>query len=517
MRVYPFAWDTPSQATVLNQNEDLLVVDKPAGWLTHPDGERARPDVVSHFGGGLGVHHRLDVDTSGVLAFSRSPAGARQLSEAFERGGVVKTYLAVVAGHLGEREGVVRGPVPEAPGRDAETRWRVVGRGGAGGAWTLIEAQPMTGRTHQIRAHLAKIGHPILGDLRYGDPLDGRAPRLMLHAWRLELATNALRERFEAPPPAAFARFVSPGAAGRTGLRAELAASVHTNAYRLVHEAADACPGLRVDRYGDWLWVQRDVDADASADAVVSAFEARGVYQIDGVRDRSRGQQAPPRLVRGEAAPEALDVVEAGVHYRVRLGAGDLSTGLFLDQRDRRAWLARHAGGMSVLNTFAHAGGFSVAAAVGGAARTVSVDLDRAWLARVGPQLEINGVTPDAKRHDTIYGDVFDWLKRLAKRGERFDLVIVDPPSTSVGADGKRFSAGRDYAALAALAAPLVAPGGGLWTITNHRATGPAAFAKMVAHGLGEAFELERAWPMPIDHPEDAAGTVKTLVWRRRS
>jgi len=517
MRTYPLAWDAPSALTVLKRDDDLVVVDKPAGWLTHPDGEATRPDVVSHLGGGLGVHHRLDVDTSGVLAFSLSPAGARRLAEAFERGGVVKTYLAVVAGHLAAREGVVRGPVPEAPGCDAETRWRAVVRGGAGGDWTLIEAQPITGRTHQIRAHLAQLGCPILGDLRYGDPLDGRAPRLMLHAWRLELIAGGRVERFEAPPPAVFARFVSPGEAGRVGLRAELAASAHTTAFRLVHEAADACPGLRVDRYGDWLWVQRDVDADASADAVLAALEARGVYQVDAVRDRSRGQQAPPRLVRGEAAPEALEVLEACVRYRVRLGDGDLSTGLFLDQRDRRAWLARHASGMSVLNTFAHAGGFSVAAAVGGAARTVSVDLDRAWLARIGPQLELNDVPPDPKRHDTIYGDVFDWLKRLAKRGERFDLVIVDPPSTSLGANGKRFSAGRDYDALAALAAPLVAPGGAMWTITNHRATGPAAFAGLVTRGLGEAFELERGWPMPVDHPEDAAGTVKTLVWRRRS
>jgi len=515
MRAYPLAWDAPSQVHVLWRDDHLVVVDKPAGWLTHPDGDAARPDVLTALGGGLGVHHRLDVDTSGVLAFSRSSVGARRLADAFERGGVVKTYLAVVAGHLAGREGVIQGAVPEAPGREAETRWRALGRGGAGGAWTLVEARPITGRTHQIRAHLAKLGHPVLGDLRYGDPLDGRAPRLMLHALRLELTAGPVAERFEAPPPAAFARFITPGERGRVGLRSHLASSVHTNAFRLVHEAADAHPGLRVDRYGDWLWVQRDVDAGESADPLVATLGARGVYQIDAQRDRSRGQQSPPRLLRGEAAPDALDVLEAGVRYRVRLGDGDLSTGLFLDQRDRRAWLARHASGLRVLNTFAHAGGFSVAAAVGGAARTVSIDLDRAWLARIAPQLEANGVAPDPKRHDTIYGDVFDWLRRLAKRGERFDLVIVDPPSTSLGADGKRFSAGRDYDALAALAAPLVAPAGALWTITNHRATSPAAFAGMIARGLGEPFELERAWPMPIDHPEDAAGTVKTLVWRR--
>jgi 23S rRNA (cytosine1962-C5)-methyltransferase len=232
---------------------------------------------------------------------------------------------------------------------------------------------------------------------------------------------------------------------------------------------------------------------------------------VRGEKDRSRGEQAPPGLWAGEAAPEWLTVWEHGTPYRVQLG-GQLSTGLFLDQRPQRAWLARHAGGMRVLNTFAHAGGFSVAAAQAGAA-TVSVDLSRAWLDRIPPQLEALGL--DAARHDRIYGDVFDWLRRLGKRGERFDLVILDPPSTSVGTRKKRWSAARDYPELVRLALPLVAPGGWLWTATNHRQLSAARFAHAVAEGHGGALELWRVCAPAVDFPCVGPAPVKTLVWRR--
>ena len=136
----------------------------------------------------------------------------------------------------------------------------------------------------------------------------------------------------------------------------------------------------------------------------------------------------------------------------VRL-SDQLSTGLFLDHRPQRSYLAQHASGMRILNAFAHAGGFSVAAAKAGA-ETVSVDLSKAWLSRIPEQLELNGLDPN--RHDQIYGDVFDWFVRLRNRGEKFDLVILDPPSTSVGKKKKRWSAARHYSDLVKLAVPLL-------------------------------------------------------------
>lgn len=494
LHVEPTPGETPR---LLARDADRVVVDKPAGWLTHADGAGDRPDVVGWLGGAVGVHQRLDVDTSGVLAFSRTPAGAAALQGALQGRRAEKRYLAVVEGAPPAASGRLTGAVPAAPGLPAETRYRVLRRGPG---WTLLEAQPITGRTHQIRAHLAAAGCPVRADARYGDPLDLRAPRLLLHCASLALPDGA---RWEAPAPPAFAPYLgAPPAAARAGL----AADPDTTCYRELDGEADGHPGWTVDRYADWLWVQHDEGAPPGP-----LPAARGVYTVAGRRDRSRGGQSAPALTTGEPAPLPLTVTEHGVRYRVELGP-QLSTGLFLDQRPQRAWLARHAGGMRVLNTFAHAGGFSIAAATAGA-ETVSVDLSKAWLDRIPDQLIANGVEPSG--HDAIYGDVFDWLGRLARRGERFDLVVLDPPSTSVGKKKRRWSAARDYPDLVALAAPLVAPGGRLWTATNHRQLTPGRFAAKVAAGLPPGAALERVCPPPVDHPcPTGPAPVKTFVWR---
>lgn len=478
---------------VLHRDADLIAVDKPPGWLTHPDGVGARPSVVEWLDEPVGVHQRLDVDTSGVLLFSRSPAGAATLHRAFAERRAEKVYLAVVEGRPPGERGEATAPVD---GRPARTGWRAMRRAGD---VTLVEARPHTGRRHQIRIHLAGLGCPIRGDGRHGDPLDRRAYRALLHCAEVWIDGR----RFTADPPPDFARARGLGwAAGRAGL----AVDPDTTCYRLIDGAADGHPGWTVDRYGEHLWIQQAAGAPPGPTP-----DARGAYVIRALKDRSRGRQPPPALAAGAPAPEWSTVFEHGTRYVVQLG-GQLSTGLFLDQRPQRAWLAAHAGGMRVLNTFAHAGGFSVAAARAGA-ETVSVDLSKAWLERIPLQLAAAGLDPG--RHDTIYGDVFDWIRRLAKRGERYDLVILDPPSTSVGTTKKRWSAARDYPELVRLALPLVAPGGRLWTATNHRKLTPARFARAVAEGHRGALELERVCPPAVDFPCAGPPPVKTLVWRR--
>jgi 23S rRNA (cytosine1962-C5)-methyltransferase len=178
---------------------------------------------------------------------------------------------------------------------------------------------------------------------------------------------------------------------------------------------------------------------------------------------------------------------------------------------------------LSVLNCFAHAGGYSVAAATAGAKRTVSVDISAAWLAYQAESLKHNGVpnaanADDAMRrppHDVIFGDVFEWLQRFKHRNETFDVVILDPPSTSTS-KGKRWSAARDYATLAKAALPLVKPGGALWATTNSRALLPRQFAHQIQRALGPCATLERAAPPAVDHPVAAGCTapVKHLVFR---
>ena len=124
-----------------------------------------------------------------------------------------------------------------------------------------------------------------------------------------------------------------------------------------------------------------------------------------------------------------------------------------------RARLRERGNGMEVLNTFAHSGAFSVAVGVAGGS-SLNLDLSKKWLSRIPDQITQNGGDP--KHHPFIHGDVFEWLPRLRRQGRTFDLVILDPPSTSVGKKRKRWSAAKQYSELVALAAPLIKPGGKL-------------------------------------------------------
>jgi len=205
------------------RDDDLLVVAKPAGLLTHPTPTRPTGSLVNRLlGMGVplaagddpwrpGIVHRLDVGTSGLLVVASSHAAAEALGGMFRRHEVSRTYLALVRGRpahptfdveaaLGRR-GARSVLSPEA-GRHAETSFAVRARGEDA---ALLEARPRTGRTHQIRAHLAAIGHPIVGDRAYGG--DGEPARRLglrrpfLHAWRIGFDHPRTGERIELEEP----------------------------------------------------------------------------------------------------------------------------------------------------------------------------------------------------------------------------------------------------------------------------------------------------------------------------
>lgn len=171
--------------------------------------------VAEHLKAKIWVVHRLDAATSGVLVFAKDRESHRRLSSAFEGRTVAKTYLAAVLGTAEDGANTMPlktfgsgrvGPSPE--GKPSETAWSVRER--LRGA-TLLEVRPRTGRRHQIRVHLNAVGHPVLGDRRYGkDRPIGGAPRMMLHAWKLELPdADGSVLRLEAPPPPDFEAVLS--------------------------------------------------------------------------------------------------------------------------------------------------------------------------------------------------------------------------------------------------------------------------------------------------------------------
>ena len=215
----------PGPLTRVLTTDGLFAVDKPAGMVIHP-GAGAGSGTLAHrlvahypelVGIGHprrpGIVHRLDKDTSGVVLIARTPAMYAHLTQAFERREVHKQYLLLARGTPDPPRGRIDAPIGRHPtqrtrmavtrrGRPAVTDYRVLDR--SAGA-TLVEASPSTGRTHQIRVHMAAIGHPILGDAAYGGPAS--AERVMLHAWTLCFEDDA-RDRWlaAAAPPADFQR-----------------------------------------------------------------------------------------------------------------------------------------------------------------------------------------------------------------------------------------------------------------------------------------------------------------------
>jgi 23S rRNA (cytosine1962-C5)-methyltransferase len=189
----------------------------------------------------------------------------------------------------------------------------------------------------------------------------------------------------------------------------------------------------------------------------------------------------------------------------VRLGDG-LSTGLFLDQRGNRRRVRELSGDARVANLFAYTCAFTVAAALGGARRTVSVDASAAALERGRANLAHAGVP--AGDHAFMADDAFSWLARAIRRGDRFDLVVLDPPSYSSTKRG-RFVADTDYVEVAAQALALLAPGGRLLACTNHRGISPGRFRRILFDaGRAAKYELSQVKDLPSapDYPVPAGG-----------
>ncbi len=174
---------------VLFEDEEIVVVDKPAGLLTAPTPESDRNNLAGLLqrrpgGGPIFVVHRIDLETSGLLVFAKTEDANRALSERFRTHDLERAYLAVVAGAFPARIRRIARPVG---GRPAVTHVGV--REPLGDRATLLDCRLETGRTHQIRLHVRAVGHPVLGDDRYGAPFPAAPPpRMALHATTLGFA-----------------------------------------------------------------------------------------------------------------------------------------------------------------------------------------------------------------------------------------------------------------------------------------------------------------------------------------
>lgn len=209
----------------LYEDERLLVIDKPAGLAVHPGAGGRQETVLDIFRheypqlGALadperpGIVHRLDKDTSGVLILAKSDEAVRRMQELFQRREMRKTYLALVKGSLRFRNGTIDRPLArslrnrarfEVAGEEREDRREAVTdftliREFAG--FSFVKLMPRTGRTHQLRVHLAHFGNPVLGDVLYNKSRGKDFPRLALHALRIEFEHPFSGERIQVTAP----------------------------------------------------------------------------------------------------------------------------------------------------------------------------------------------------------------------------------------------------------------------------------------------------------------------------
>jgi len=546
---------------VLHEDEHLLVVNKPAGWNTHAPSPYAGEGIYDWLKhreprwANLAIIHRLDKETSGVLVFGKTPLANRSLTEQFAAREVRKKYLLLTDRAPKQREFTAKSKIIRAGeryisgahGEEAETRfWQVAAdvrrlklepgihnlkeqirnEPPHVGCYEVV-AEPLTGRTHQIRVHAAENGFPILGDVFYGG---SPWPRVCLHAAEIS---------FKHPTPGDLVTFVAPAdfeVDARLALRAAIIDSPLDDAFRLIHGASDGWPGWYVERLGGHVLSQseRDLNADQltrlQQAGLVPGAPVRGVYHKTlsrHVRGAS-AKESSPQPIHGQPAPERFVVRENGVSFELSFSEG-YSVGLFLDQRDnRRRLLTGHlAAGFAlrapptalcVLNTFAYTCGFSVCAALAGA-HTTSLDLSKKYLEWGKRNFALNGLDPT--QHDFIYGDTFDWLKRLAKKQRTFDVIILDPPTFSQSKEGGVFRADKDYGKLVTAALSVLSPNGVMLCSTNAAEWLPEDFIATIehaVHGAKRTITQRHYVPQPPDFPVSRTepAYLKTL-WLRVS
>lgn len=385
----------------------------------------------------LWVCHRLDKETSGAIVFASDQKGAADLSRLFEEKQVKKRYLFITSS--------------QAPFRLIEVASRIERRGNEfvsipcrakeANAFTrflpllewerfqLWEAQPLSGKPHQIRLHAAASQMPILGDLLYGGE---KAPRLMLHAHSLSFE---LDEEYEhtSPPP----RYFEDLSLLKDPLLIELLSALHRRnmvftvdeheCLRLLHREREE---LRCDRYGEVGWYYWYGDKPPGQRALsafdVIAEEAHSPHWYCSIMENRGKAESAHKLISSPHPPSSWTAEEEGIKYVISAERGR-SPGLFLDQRLNRRFIRDIAQDKRVLNLFCYTGGFSLAAALGGARDVVSVDTSRQALEWAKENFQLNELDPSPFRF--IHEDAREYLKRCVRQKREFDIVICDPPS----------------------------------------------------------------------------------------
>ena len=272
-----------------------------------------------------------------------------------------------------------------------------------------------------------------------------------------------------------------------------------TTAFRLFNQEGDGFGGLTVDLYGDYAvfsWYNSYVYQIRKA--ILEAFsqvfpEVLGAYE----KIRFKGLDYESAHVYGQEAPDFFTVLENGVLYQVFMNDG-LMTGIFLDQHEVRGSLVDGlAMGKSLLNMFSYTAAFSVAAAMGGASQTTSVDLAKRSRELSQAHFQANGISTDD--HRFIVMDVFEYFKYAKRKGLTYDVIVLDPPSFARNKK-QTFSVAKDYHKLISQSLEILNPGGIIIASTNAANVSRQKFTEQIDKGFaGRSYQILNKYGLPAD------------------
>ncbi|MBG9988931.1 class I SAM-dependent rRNA methyltransferase [Aerococcaceae bacterium DSM 111176] len=252
--------------------------------------------------------------------------------------------------------------------------------------------------------------------------------------------------------------------------RMELFDVEETNSFRLFNGEGDGIGGLTIDWYNGFIQINWYSIALFNEREIIVQTLKTVIPQLAGIYETKRfavsDEDWKIKHTEGSQAPQPLVIKENDVEYAVYLGE-DWMTGIFLDQRHVREFIKTQAADLSVLNLFSYTGAFSVAAAAGGASKTVSVDVANRSLDWTKENFELNNISTDPDEHEIRVMDVFDYIAYAKRHELQFDLLVCDPPSFA-RTKKFQFSAEKDYQELAVDLFDITAPGGMTILSTNH-------------------------------------------------
>ncbi|MGY3778636.1 class I SAM-dependent rRNA methyltransferase [Isobaculum melis] len=285
--------------------------------------------------------------------------------------------------------------------------------------------------------------------------------------------------------------------------RAHLYQDEATTAFRFFNGEGDGLGGLTIDYYaGYYLFSWYSEGIYRHHEMILQGFK-EALSDIIGIYQKFRYElpkgQTRASFLWGNRAPEPLIIKENGIQYATYLDEG-MMTGIFLDQREvRRTIQEQYAAGKNVLNTFSYTGAFSVAAAMGGATTTTSVDLANRSLEKTKEQFLVNQLPLESQKIYVM--DVFDYFKYAVKKELTFDTVILDPPSFA-RSKKRTFSAAKDYTSLLEDAIALTERNGIIVASTNAAQFNMDKFKEMIHQAFqrtGKAYQIEAEYQLPVD------------------